>query len=258
MASTTAEIVTFVHHWNNELFSFKTTRKNSFRFESGHFVMIGLHIEGKACLRAYSIASPNWEDHLEFFSIKVPTGQLTSRLQNLQEGDEVLVGAKPVGTLVLRDLNPGNRVFLLASGTGLAPFLSIIRDFELYEKFSEIVLIHSVRRVSDLAYRDYLQIKLPKDEYLGGSVSNKLRYVPVVTREDFPIQARIPEILSSKSICSDLNIKPIDPSSDRAMICGSIAMLNDTKKALEDLGLNCSPSQGEAGDFVIERAFVDR
>ncbi|MEM7217378.1 MAG: ferredoxin--NADP reductase [Pseudomonadota bacterium] len=247
-----------VHHWNNELFSFRTTREQAFRFENGHFVMIGLEVEGKPCLRAYSIASPNWDDELEFFSIKVPDGTLTSRLRHLAPGDSVLIGTKPVGTLVLQDLRPGRRLFLFCSGTGLAPFLSIIRDLEVYEHFEQVILVHSVRRVADLAYRSYIETELPQHEYLGAQIAAQLRYQPVVTREAFEVQARIPEQITSGQLTEHLGIEPLDPASDRAMICGSTAMLRDTRIALESCGFLGSASQGEPGDFVIERAFVER
>ncbi|MEM6999941.1 MAG: ferredoxin--NADP reductase [Pseudomonadota bacterium] len=258
MAALQQQRVLQVNHWNEELFSFRTTRENSFRFANGHFVMIGLKIDNKPCLRAYSIASPNWEDELEFFSIKVADGQLTSRLQHLQPGDDVLVGTKPVGTLVLQDLRPGRRLFLLSSGTGLAPFMSIIRDLEIYEQFEQIILVHSVRRISDLAYKDYIQNELQKHEFLGDQIKNQLIYQPVVTRESFCVQTRIPEQITTGALTGSLGIDPLDPATDRAMICGSTAMLHDTRIALEDCGFAGSASQGEQGDFVIERAFVER
>lgn len=258
MSALSVEKVLSVHHWNDELFSFRTQRDKSFRFSSGHFVMMGLELNTKPCLRAYSIASPSWEDHLEFFSIKVPHGKLTSQLQHLEPGQEVLVGRKPVGTLVLQDLRPGKRLFLFCSGTGLAPFLSIIRDFEVYERFEQVYLVHSVRRVSDLAYRDYLEREFPQHPYLGESVQKSLRYLPIVTRETFENQTRIPEIIATGSLCDALYADPLNPATDRAMICGSMAMLHDTRVALEDCGFVASPSQGETGDFVVERAFVDR
>lgn len=258
MAALHPETVLDVHHWNDKLFSFRTTRGSSLRFENGHFVMIGIKVDGKPCLRAYSIASPNWEEHLEFLSIKVDDGQLTSRLQHLEAGDEVLVGNKPVGTLVIPDLRPGKRLFLFCSGTGLAPFMSIIRDFETYEAFEEVYVVHSVRRISDLAYRDYIESELPQHEYLGETISAKLRYYPIVTREPFAHAKRIPTAITDGSLCADLGIPALDPKSDRAMICGSMVMLKDTETALDSLGFEVSPSQGEQGDYVIERAFVEQ
>ena len=258
MAALHPETVLDVHHWNDKLFSFRTTRGSTLRFENGHFVMIGIKIDGKPVLRAYSIASPNWEEQLEFLSIKVDDGKLTSQLQHLKPGDEVLVGNKPVGTLVLPDLRPGKRLFLFCSGTGLAPFMAIVRDFETYEAFEEVYVVHCVRRVSDLAYRDYLERELPEHEYLGEVVREKLRYYPIVTRETFPHHQRIPELISSGRMCEDLGIPPLDPATDRAMICGSMSMLKDTEDALDALGFEVSPSQGEQGDYVIERAFVEQ
>ncbi|MEM7079044.1 MAG: ferredoxin--NADP reductase [Pseudomonadota bacterium] len=258
MSKLQTQTVLDVHHWNENLFSFRTSRDDAFRFANGHFVMIGLEVDGKPCLRAYSIASPNWAEHLEFFSIKVADGALTSRLQHLQPGDEVKIGTKPVGTLVLGDLKPGERLFLYSSGTGLAPFMSIIRDFEPYEQFEQVILVHSVRTKSDLAYHDYITQELPEHEYLGEMISNKLRYLPVVTRESFCVQTRIPEMISTGALTDVLGIEPLNTAEDRSMICGSMAMLHDTRIALEDCGFASSPSQGEQGDFVFERAFVER
>ncbi|MEM9304336.1 MAG: ferredoxin--NADP reductase, partial [Pseudomonadota bacterium] len=246
-----------VHHWNDKLFSFRTSRDRGFRFRNGHFVMLGIEVDGRPLTRAYSIASPNHEEFLEFFSIKVDHGALTSRLQNVSEGDTVLLSQKPVGTLVLDDLNDGERLFLLATGTGLAPFLSIIQDPEAYERFGQIVLVHGVRRVCDLAYRDFIEDALPRHEFLGEFARDQLCYYPTVTRESFPQQGRIPDLMASGKLCDDLGIAPFDASTDRAMICGSMSMLRDTQHALEGLGLAVSPRQGVRGDFVIERAFVE-
>lgn len=178
------ERVIEVRHWNDSLFSFRTTRDPGFRFDSGHFVMVGLEVDGRPLMRAYSIASAHYEDHLEFFSIKVPDGPLTSRLRHINNGDPVLVSRRPTGTLVLNDLNPGKRLYLLGTGTGLAPFLSIIRDPATYERFETVVLAHGVRHVSDLAYAQFLQEELPKHEFLGESIRSQLIYYPSVTRED--------------------------------------------------------------------------
>lgn len=250
------ERVLSVRHWNDKLFSFRVTRDRGFRFRNGHFVMLGLPVDGKPCMRAYSVASPNYEEHLEFFSIKIEDGRLTSRLQHLQEGDEVMLSRKPVGTLVMDDLKPGRRLFLFATGTGLAPFLSIVQDLEAYERFEQIILVHGVRRISDLAYREFLSEELPAHEYLGEMVSDQLRYLPSVTREPFPLQQRIPELIASGRLCRELGMPALDPAVDRAMICGSMAMLKDTQSALDALGFEISPHQGVAGDYVIERAFV--
>jgi ferredoxin--NADP+ reductase len=248
--------VTWIHHWNDRLFSFAVDRAPEFRFENGHFTMVGMEVDGKPLLRAYSIASANYEDQLEFLSIKVQDGPLTSRLQHIQVGDTVLLGRKPVGSLVLTDLNPGRNLYLFSTGTGLAPFLSIIRDPEAYERFDHVVLVHGVRQVSDLAYREYLEEELPQHEYLGEAIREKFLYYPTVTREPFEHQGRITELLESDRICDDLGLPPLDPEQDRAMICGSMAMLKDISAALDERGFRISPNQGTPGDYVIERAFV--
>lgn len=247
-----------VHHWNDTLFSFTTTREPSFRFESGHFVMIGLPIDGKPLLRAYSIASPSWEEHLEFLSIKVQDGALTKHLQNLKVGDELLVGRKPTGTLVVSDLLPAKRLFLFGSGTGLAPFMSIIRDPETYERFDQVILVHGVRLVSELAYREYVGKELLEIEGLGEEIAAKLLYYPTVTREEFTNKGRITTAIASGVMCETLGIPPMDPLTDRAMICGSPEMLKDTAAELDKLGFEVSAGIGQPGDYVIERAFVER
>jgi ferredoxin--NADP+ reductase len=249
MAAVTPVTVTDVHHWNDRLFSFKTERAPAFRFENGHFTMVGLEVDGKPALRAYSIASANYEDQLEFLSIKVDDGKLTSRLQHIAPGDEVLLGQKPVGSLVLTDLHPGRNLYLFATGTGLAPFMAIIRDPEAYDRYDRVVLVHGVRRVSDLAYRDYLSNGIREHSYLGAQIREQFLYYPTVTREPFANQGRITELLDSGRLQADLGLEALDPARDRAMICGSIAMLDAR-------GFSVSPSQGVAGDYVIERAFV--
>jgi ferredoxin/flavodoxin---NADP+ reductase len=251
------EQVNWVHHWNDRLFSFRTTRDPGFRFRNGHFVMVGLEVEGKPLLRAYSIASANHEEYLEFFSIKVPDGALTSRLQNLQAGDQVVLSQKPVGTLVIDDLRDGQHLYLFATGTGLAPYLSIINDPDTYERFEKIILVHGVRHVSDLAYMDFIAAELPANPYLGELVSNQLLYYPTVTREPFTNQGRIPDLIRSGKIFRDLGLNSLDPARDRAMLCGSPAMLADMRALLDELGFQASPQQGVAGDYVFERAFVD-
>lgn len=252
------EDITEVKHWNDTLFSFKTTRPQALKFENGHFVMIGLEVEGKPLMRAYSIASANYEEHLEFLSIKVPNGPLTSRLQNVQVGDKLLVSKKPVGTLVIDDLTPAKNLFLLATGTGLAPFMSIIRDFETYERFDKVILCHGVRYVSELAYSEYIQEELPKHEYLGEMISEKLVYYPTVTREPFEHQGRITDLITNGKLCQDLGLPQLNPETDRAMICGSQIMNEDTCKILDDLGFRASENTGDAADYVLERAFVER
>jgi len=258
MAAFNSEQVLSVRHWNDTLFSFKTTRDPGLRFHNGHFVMLGLEVDGKPLMRAYSIASANHEDNLEFFSIKVPNGPLTSRLQHLKAGDSILVSRKPVGTLVADDLKPGRRLYLFATGTGLAPFLSIIKDPEVYERFEKIVLVHGVRFVSELAYADYLRRDLPQDEYLGDMVRDKLIYYPTVTREPFEHQERITALVDSGRLFDDIGLPPLDPALDRAMICGSPAMLTDVRRMLDDRGFVVSPGVGEPGDYVYERAFAEK
>ena len=256
MAAVAPAKVTEVKHWNDRLFSFKTEREPGFRFENGHFTMVGLQVENKPLLRAYSIASANYDDELEFLSIKVENGPLTSRLQHIKVGDEVLLGKKPVGSLVLTDLRPGRNLYLFATGTGLAPFMAIIRDPDAYEKFDKVVLVHGVRRVSDLAYEDYLTTELQQDEYLGEEIREKFEYFPTVTREPFRNQGRITDHLIAGTIQKELGLPELDPAQDRAMICGSIAMLEDISKQLDEFGFEISPNQGTQGDYVIERAFV--
>lgn len=251
------EKVQWVHHWNDHLFSFRTTRDPGFRFRNGHFVMVGLEVEGKPLLRAYSIASANHDEFLEFFSIKVPDGALTSRLQHLAPGDEVVLSAKPVGTLVVDDLRDGERLYLFATGTGLAPYLSIIKDPETYERFSQIVLVHGVRRVSDLAYMEFINAELPGNPYLGELVRDQLLYYPTVTREPFLNQGRITTLIENGKMARDLGLPPLDPKTDRAMLCGSPGMLSDMRALLDERGFEVSPQQGVAGDYVFERAFVD-
>jgi ferredoxin--NADP+ reductase len=258
MAAFNTETVTDVHHWDDRLFSFRTTRDRSLRFHNGHFVMLGLEVDGRPLMRAYSIASANHEEHLEFLSIKVPNGPLTSRLQHLKVGDPVLVSRKPTGTLVASDLLPGKRLWLLATGTGLAPFLSIIKDPEVYERFERVILVHGVRRVSELAYNDYLRNELPNDEFLGEMVREKLLYYPTVTREPYPHQGRITTLLESGRLESDLGLPPISPADDRFMLCGSTAMLTDLRALLDARGFRISPQTGHAGDYVIEKAFAEK
>jgi ferredoxin--NADP+ reductase len=257
MSAFPTERVLEVHHWTDRLFSFKTTRDAGLRFLNGHFTMIGLVVDGKPLLRAYSVASANYEEHLEFLSIKVPDGPLTSRLQHVQPGDQILVGRKPTGTLVVDYLRPGRRLYLLATGTGLAPFMSIVRDPDVYDRFEQVVLIHGVRQVAELAYRQLLTEDLPRDEYLGDLVRQKLRYVPTVTREPFPTMGRIPDLIDSGRLAGMLQLPELSPAEDRVMICGSTAMLRDLKALLERRGFE-EGNTTRPGDFVIERAFVDQ
>ncbi len=259
MSNLNTERVLSVHHWNDSLFSFKTTRDPGLRFENGQFVMIGLEVEGRPLMRAYSIASPNYEDHLEFYSIKVPNGPLTSKLQHLQVGDSIRVSKKPTGTLLLDDLRPGKHLYLLATGTGLAPFLSLIQEPEAYERYDKVILVHGVRFVSELAYAEFITRQLPDNEFFGEQVRDKLIYYPTVTREPFRNQGRITELMRSGKLFEDIGLPRINPEDDRAMLCGSPAMLDDLDKMLtNEFDLNVSPRLGEQGDFVIERAFVEK
>ncbi|QJP71709.1 ferredoxin--NADP reductase [Burkholderia glumae] len=258
MSAYTEQTVLSVHHWNDTLFSFRAERPAGLRFSSGHFVMIGCQIDGKPLTRAYSIASAAHADHLEFLSIKVPDGPLTSRLQYLKPGDKLLVSRKPVGTLVLDDLLPGRRLYLFGSGTGLAPFLSVIQDPEVYESFEQVVLVHGVRYVSELAYADFIREELPGSEFLGEMLRDKLVYYPTVTREPFHHRGRITDLIESGKLFEDLGVPPLSREHDRAMLCGSPSLLNDLGALLDARGLRVSPHQGEPGDYVIERAFVEK
>jgi ferredoxin--NADP+ reductase len=258
MVALATEQVIDVHHWNESLFSFRTTRDPSFRFDSGQFVMIGLEVDGRPLMRAYSIASAAWEEHLEFFSIKVENGPLTSRLQHLKPGDSITVSRKPTGTLVLTDLKPGKHLYLLGTGTGLAPFMSIIRDPETYDRYEKIVLAHGVRNIRDLAYSNYLQNELPQHEYLGERVREKLIYYPTVTREPFRNPGRITDNIVDGAMSQAIELPALNPDTDRVMLCGSPVMLDDLCALLDARGFHASPRTREPGDYVIERAFVEK
>ena len=256
------ETVLWVKHWTDRLFSFAITRPATFRFRSGEFVMIGLPAreelgEKKPILRAYSIASPHFAEELEFFSIKVPDGPLTSRLQQIQAGDQILLGKKPTGTLVLDAVKPGKRLFLFGTGTGLAPFLSVARDPDAYSRFEQVIVAHGVREVQELAYRDLFGGEIHEDPLVGDEAKAQLVYYPTVTREAFERQGRITDLISGGKLFADLDIPggKFDPEHDRAMLCGSMAMIKDTAALLEAHGL-VEGSNAEPGDFVIERAFV--
>jgi len=257
MAAVHQERVLSVHHWNESLFSFTTTRDPSLRFRSGHFVMIGLEVEGRPLLRAFSLASASYDEHLEFYSIKVPDGPLTSRLKDVKPGDLVLVGRKPTGTLVLDHLLPGKRLYLLGTGTGLAPFLSIVRDPETYERFEDVVVVHGVRYVNELGYSSYLQHELLEHELVGEEAKHKLHYYPTVTREPFHTRGRITDHIETGKLCGDLGFPDLDPEHDRVMVCGSPSMLRDTVGLLEERGFR-EGSHRQAGQYVIERAFVEQ
>ena len=251
------ETVLSVHHWTDRLFSFTTTRDETLRFSNGHFTMIGLRVEGKPLLRAYSIVSANYEDHLEFLSIKVQDGPLTSRLQHIKVGDKIVVGKKPTGTLLIDYLLPGKNLYLFGTGTGLAPFLSIVRDPETYEKFEKVILVHGVREVAELAYHDYLTQELPNHEFLGEMVTEQMLYYPTVTREPFRNQGRVTDLIESGKMQLDLGMPKFDPATDRAMMCGSPALLKDLKAILEKRGF-IEGNTTKQGDFVVERAFVEQ
>jgi len=257
MSAFNEEQVLSVHHWTDTLFSFTTTRDPSLRFSNGHFTMIGLRVNDKPLLRAYSIVSPNHDEHLEFLSIKVPDGPLTSRLQHIKVGDKVIVGRKPTGTLVIDYLLPGKRLYMLSTGTGLAPFMSIIRDPATYEQFEQVVLVHGVRQINELAYHDYITKALPAHEFLGEMVSAQLLYYPTVTREPYLNMGRVTDLLDSGKLTTDMKLPALNPAEDRVMICGSPGMLRDLKQMLETRGFK-EGNTSIPGDFVIERAFAEQ
>lgn len=251
------ERVLTVHHWTERLFSFTCTRDPSFRFGAGQFAMIGLVVDGKPLVRAYSMVSAPWEEHLEFLSIKVQHGPLTSRLQHIRPGDRVLIGKKATGTLVTDNLLPGGTLWFFATGTGLAPFMSLIREPETYDRFDRIVLVHTVREVAELAYRDLISTELPNHELLGELVSGRLTYVPSVTREPFMRQARITTMIETGALTADLGLPPLSPERDRAMLCGSEAMNADVRALLEARGF-VEGSNNNPGSYVVEKAFVTK
>jgi len=257
MSAFNEETVLSVHHWTDKLFTFTTTRDPALRFSNGHFTMIGLRVNNKPLLRAYSIVSANYEDHLEFLSIKVADGPLTSKLQHIQVGEKIIVGKKPTGTLVIDYLLPGKRLYLLSTGTGLAPFMSIIRDPETYERFEQVILVHGVRTKDELAYHDLVTEHLPAHEFLGDMVSSKLRYYPTVTREAYRNMGRVTELMESGKLFTDLGVPNLDAAHDRVMICGSPGMLRDLKHMLEGRGFK-EGNTSTPGAFVIERAFAEQ
>ena len=257
MSAFQEEEVLSVHHWTDRLFSFTTTRDQALRFSNGHFTMIGLRVNEKPLLRAYSIVSANYEEHLEFLSIKVQDGPLTSRLQHIKVGDKIIVGRKPTGTLLIDYLLPGKNLYLLSTGTGMAPFLSVIRDPETYERFEKVILVHGVREVKELAYHDYLTQELPKHEFLGEMVSNQFLYYPTVTREPFKNQGRLTDAIESGKLFTDIGLPAFDAGHDRVMICGSPQMLKDLKSMLEARHFK-EGNTTTPGDFVIERAFAEQ
>lgn len=255
MTTLNTEVVLSVHHWTDTLFSFKTSRNSGFRFENGHFTMIGVENEGRPLLRPYSIVSANYEDNLEFFSIKVPDGPLTSRLQNIKPGDSVYVSRKPTGTLVQSNLLPGKHLYLISTGTGLAPFLSIVKDPEIYEIYDKVILAHGVRQVAELAYQDILREELPKNKYFGDMVKDKLIYYPTVTREPFYNNGRLTDLIETGRLSKAVGLPDLDVDSDRFMICGGSAMLKQFCAILNAKGFQ-ETRNGILGNYVIERAFI--
>ncbi|WP_181704384.1 ferredoxin--NADP reductase [Chthonobacter albigriseus] len=257
MAALETQTVTGVRHWTDRLFSFKITRDRGFRFENGQFVMIGLPVEGRPLLRAYSIASANHEEELEFFSIKVPNGPLTSRLAEIKPGDQILVGRKPTGTLVQDSLTPGKRLYLVSTGTGLAPFVSIIKDPQVYERFESVILVHGCRFIAELAYGEETVAAVLQDEFLSEYVTGKLLYYPTVTREPFRHTGRVTNLLRDGKLPADLGMPPLDRAHDRVMICGSEAMLADMVGLMKELAFE-EGSSSKPADYVIEKAFVEK
>lgn len=258
MSTLLKERVLDVHHWNDTLFSFRTTRSPGFRFRNGHFTMMGLEQEnGRPLLRAYSITSSNYEDNLEFFSIKVQDGPLTSQLQHIKPGDEVLINSKSTGTLITDSLLPGKHLYLISTGTGLAPFMSIIKDPEVYELYDKVILTHGVREVKDLAYQEYIEQELPNNEFFGEIIREKLLYYPTVTREPYRNNGRLTDLINSGRLASDLGLPEINLDDDRFMICGSPSMLKETCEILDAREFK-EARGGKAGHYVIERAFVEQ
>ena len=250
-----AQTVTSVKHWNDRLFSFRVTRPKSLRFRSGEFVMIGLlKDDGRPLLRAYSIASPSWDEELEFYSIKVQDGPLTSRLQHLQVGDEIILRPKPVGTLVLDALLPGKRLYMVATGTGIAPFASLSREPEVYEKYDQVILTHTCRTQDELAYGQDLMERIRQDPLIGEEAAKKLFYYPTTTQGPSAKEGRITTLLENKELFDDLDLPPLGPD-DRVMICGSMGLNKDMKEICEAAGLK-EGANSEPGGFVLEKAFV--
>ena len=254
----TEEKVLSVEHFTDRLFRFEITRPSSFRFRSGEFIMIGLpktEDQRKPILRAYSVASPAWDEKLEFYSIKVPDGPLTSRLQKIKEGDTILLGKKPVGTLVLDALLPGKRLYMFSTGTGIAPFASLIRDPETYECYDQVILTHTCRQKAELSYGIRLVNDLKDDPLVGEMVGDKLLHVASLTREEYPLMGRITTLIKSGELFKNAGTPPLNPKEDRVMICGSMDMINDTKALVETFGLN-EGSNSQPAEFVVEKSFV--
>ncbi len=257
MSNFNEESVLSVHHWTDRLFSFTTTRDKGFRFRNGQFAMIGLQVDGKPLLRAYSMVSADYDENLEFLSIKVPDGPLTSRLQHIEVGDKIIVGRKAVGTLLQDSLLPGKHLYLLGTGTGLAPFMSVMKDPDAYERYEKIILVHGCRDVSELAYHQFIEEDFPNNEFFGESVRGKLIYYPTVTREPFRNQGRITDLLASGKLPKDIGLPPVNKEDDRFMLCGSPQFLDDMRKILKDWHFT-EGSQTTPGHYVIEKAFVEK
>ncbi|MBV9077318.1 MAG: ferredoxin--NADP reductase [Methylobacteriaceae bacterium] len=257
MSNFNEERVLSVHHWTDTLFSFTTTRDPTFRFRNGEFTMIGIKVNEKPLLRAYSLVSANYEENLEFFSIKVPAGPLTSRLQHLKVGDPIIVSRKATGTLVLDNLHAGRNLYLIGTGTGLAPFLSIIKDPETYERFERVVLVHGCRQVNELAYGETITTTLPEDEFVGELIREKLVYYPTVTREPFRNRGRVTDLIQTGKLFTDAGVAPLERDADRVMLCGSPAMLADLRTLLDARGF-VEGNHGEPGEYVVEKAFVEK
>jgi ferredoxin--NADP+ reductase len=253
-----SERVLHVRHWTDSQFTILTTRPTSLRFENGQFLMVGIEVNDRALLRAYSIASANHEDHLEFLSIKVPEGPLTSRLQHIRPGDPILISKKPTGTLLLSDLKPGKRLYLLSTGTGVAPFMSIVKDPDVYDRFEQIFLVHGVRWLRESKVTAHFIDNLMRHEVLGTAAREKLVYYPTITREPHANRGRLTTLISDGKLSSDLRLPELSPQHDRAMLCGSPSMLADMCLLLDSRGFKVSRSIGDPGDYVVERAFVER
>ncbi|MCH6565197.1 MAG: ferredoxin--NADP reductase [Proteobacteria bacterium] len=251
------EKVIEVHHWSDTLFTIKTTRDRSLRFRNGEFAMMGMEVDGRPLMRAYSMASSQYEDHLEFYSIKVQHGDLTSRLQHIKEGDQLLVSKKPTGTLLWDRLKPGKHLYLLSTGTGLAPFLSIIKDPEVYENFEKVILVHGCRYINELTYQRLITHELMDNEYFGNSVKEKLIYYPAVTREPFKNYGRITSLLETGKLIEDIGTPALNVEDDRFMLCGSPSMLKSLTEILIDLGFS-ETRRNDLGEYVIERAFIEK
>jgi ferredoxin--NADP+ reductase len=257
MAEAHTETVTDVHHWSDRLFTIRTTRDPTLRFRNGEFAMMGIMVDGKPLLRAYSMASANYEDFLEFYSIKVPDGPLTSRLQHIEVGDTVFVSKKPTGTLLWDHMRPGKHLYLLSTGTGLAPFLSIIKDPDVYENFAKVILVHGCRYINELTYENLITHELQNNEFFGDEVREKLIYYPAVTREKFKNYGRINTLIESGKLMKDIGLPPLNVEDDRFMLCGSPAMLKTLSEMLLNMGFE-ETRKSDFKEFVIERAFVER